>query len=181
MKETFTGKKDSVINITLLHPPQKLFIWMLETQPGQPEANPTSPRKCPQALEVSKKASGRKVPPGAKLSPTVQHSSSSSSLSSSPLAAAMGQQQRAEWVLGTPRAKRITPENGITAPLSPPICVTAAITASAGDSPHGTSHRDVGKHGLSHGSSGILSPCPFFCHAWSRIPPGSGDFPSACD
>jgi len=50
MKETFAGKKDSVINITLLHPPQKLFgCWKL--QPGQLGASPT---RCPERWRCPK-------------------------------------------------------------------------------------------------------------------------------
>jgi len=79
MKETFAGKKDSVINITLLHPPQKLFgCWKLSPGSWGP-----APPDAPSAGGVQK-ASARKVPPGARSSPPPRRSSSSSS--SSPLA-----------------------------------------------------------------------------------------------
>ena len=58
MKETFTGKKDSVINITLLHPPQKLFgCWKLSLgSRGPAPSAPPAPAdasehwRCPKSL-----------------------------------------------------------------------------------------------------------------------------------
>lgn len=59
MKETFTGKKDSVINIPLLHLPQKLFgCWKLSL--GSLGPAPTSPSRCPRVLGAPKKPLQRK-------------------------------------------------------------------------------------------------------------------------
>lgn len=62
MKETFTGKKGSVINITLLHSTTKV-IWLLETQPGQPGAGPTSPGNAPECWRGPKSLSKEGSPP----------------------------------------------------------------------------------------------------------------------
>lgn len=103
MKETFTGKKDSVINITLLHLPQKLFgCWKLSLgSRGPAPPAPADAPKCwryPKTLckEGSLRSSPVSTPATLLLFP---------SSSSSPLAAATGPQQHDEWVLGTPEGQ----------------------------------------------------------------------------
>lgn len=154
MKETFTGKKDSVINIPLLHPPQKLFgCWKLSL--GSRGPAPTSPSRCPRVLGASKKPLQGKV---------LQELACLHLFNIPPLP-----HPPPPWLLqwdssaGQGWLSHVDhPKNGM---MSPP----------ARDEPLDTTFHTETR--AEPRQLRELLPC-LSCHARSRIQPGSADFPS---